>query len=331
MANVALNKSASSNMSVAPFTPNQAVDGAVSAADRWVGTVPGWLQVDLGYTYWIDQWTVKNPAVIANWDRYIMKNYKLQGSNDLANWTDISSVTGNGISTTQIPIAPTRFRYFRIYVTDGLAVNSPVSSIVEMELNEYSNPPYLSNLVPSVGSLNPAFNKQVFNYTVSAAQNVTEMYVTPSTTAAGAAITVNGQTVNNSSPSQNITLSEGITTITTRMSVNSGMLSETYTITVAKDVSPYLENLIINGAVLSEMFDPEVTSYVAYVNDGEQAVTVIPYTQTPNARVNVNGMTVNDGQPSGKIDTPVGTTMISVYVENASPRITYQIEAQRYG
>ena len=328
MGNVALNKTASSNMSVAPFTPDKAFTGVASAIDRWVGTVPGWLCVDLGYPYWINQWTIKNEAVISGWENNIMKDYRLQASNDTKQWSDISVITGNTSSTTQVPINPTRSRYFRTYITNGLRVNSGVASILDMELEEYSNPPYLSNLVVSSGTLSPVFYKQNFNYTVNVAQEVTEMYVIPTTTASNATITVNGKTVTNATQSQYITLNEGTTIISVVVAITNTTLNETYTISVTKNASPYLENIIVNGAILSEMFSPDVTSYLAYLDEDVTEVTVTPYAQTANALVSVNNMTVISGQTSNKINTGTDGMVISLYVENTSPKITYQIELQ---
>ena len=325
MGNVALNKKASSNMSVAPFTPEKAVTGISTAFDRWVGTVPGWVALDLDYPFWINQWTIKHMGIITGWESYIMKDYTLQGSDDGDNWFDVSSITGNTQVTTEKDFSPCRYQYFRTYVSKGLAVNNSVASIIEFGLEEYSNSPYLTGLTTSAGTLTPSFYKQTFDYTLSVPQNQLQITVTPTTSASNATIKVNGQTVLNSHPSQTINLDNDTTVITVVVSINNTSMKETYTITVSKNASPYIDDIIIPGATLAMKFNSNITSYDAYVDDDVPFVIVTAVARTPSAVVNINGELVMSGEASKDILLEAENNLISVYVENTTQPIFYEI------
>ncbi|WFR57580.1 cadherin-like beta sandwich domain-containing protein [Anaerocolumna sp. AGMB13025] len=329
MGNVALNKIASSNMSVAPFTPDKAVSGISAAIDRWVGTVPGFVTLDLGYPYWINQWTIKHMGCIAGWETYIMKDYTLQGSDDGENWTEVSSISDNTLVTTEMNFSPCRYQYFRTYVSKGLAVNNSVASIVEFGLEEYDDSPYLSKLTLSAGTLTPAFYKQTFTYTATVPQDQLQINVTPTTSAANATIKVNGQTVANSHVSQNINLDNDTTIITIVVTINNTNIKETYTVTVIKNPSPYIDDIIIPLASMTTNFNSNITAYEAYVDADVTGVNVTAIARTPAAVVNVNGKLLLSGESSGDINLVTGSNLISVYVEYAIQPIIYEINVIR--
>ncbi|MGB8452655.1 MAG: cadherin-like beta sandwich domain-containing protein [Anaerocolumna sp.] len=331
MGNVAFNKTTTAYFSVNPFTANKTVNGITSALNRWVGSVPGGVNVDLGNTYWIDKWIIRNLGVIAPWDsQYNMTDYKLQGSNvNLAkesDWTDICSIADNMDSETEKDFTPIRFQYFRTYVSSGLACNKLVASIIDFELYEYDNPPYLSNLTLSDVTMNPVFNKQVFDYSVQVPQSLSQISVTPTTETIGATITVNGINVSNSTSLPIILNNSGNTIITIVVYLIELNISETYTVIASKNsVSPNLSNLIVNEGYLMPDFNSKITNYEAYLDDGVTSVTITPTTVTPDEIIIVNDQKIASGQTSQPIDLSPGDNQISILVQDASPQIIYKV------
>ena len=89
----------------------------------------------------------------------------------------------------------------------------------------------LSSLVPSVGSLSPSFSAATISYKDNVPAGTPSITLTPTAADAGATIKVNGTAVTSGSASGTITLSTGITTVTTVVTAASGA-TKTYTLKV---------------------------------------------------------------------------------------------------
>jgi hypothetical protein len=109
----------------------------------------------------------------------------------------------------------------------GLAVGGTVVSTVSSNAN-------LSNLSLSAGTLTPVFASATTNYTASVSNAVSSITVTPTTSDAGATVTVNGTAVISGSPSGAIALAVGPNTITTVVTAQDAVTTKTYTTTVTR-------------------------------------------------------------------------------------------------
>lgn len=94
-------------------TPDKGFDN--NGASRWesvIGTTtPQWLQVDLGSSKAISGVTIA-------WEHASAAEYKVQGSNDAAAWTDLSTQTGgSGERIDTLTGLTGTYRYIRIYCT----------------------------------------------------------------------------------------------------------------------------------------------------------------------------------------------------------------------
>lgn len=89
------------------------------------------------------------------------------------------------------------------------------------------------DLVPSHGSLSPAFAKRTADYTVSVPNGVEKMHVTPTTSDAGATITVEGVTTKSGTAAADKALEVGVNTIKTVVTAADGA-TMTYTVTVTR-------------------------------------------------------------------------------------------------
>ncbi|OEH84151.1 hypothetical protein BHU72_12145 [Desulfuribacillus stibiiarsenatis] len=101
--------------------------------------------------------------------------------------------------------------------------------------NMLSDDATLSDLAISVGTLSPEFSKPERTFTVSVANGVTSMTVTPTVNdEENGTVTVNGVTATTGQPSNAITLNVGSNPITIIVTAEDGVTTETYTITVTR-------------------------------------------------------------------------------------------------
>jgi hypothetical protein len=99
----------------------------------------------------------------------------------------------------------------------------------------------LSNLTISSGTLNPTFSSGNLTYTTqNVGYDTSSVTVTPTTNVAGCTITVNGNAATSGQPSS-VNLDVGSNTI--NIVVTNGAASQTYTITVVRASSPYLQSV----------------------------------------------------------------------------------------
>lgn len=91
----------------------------------------------------------------------------------------------------------------------------------------------LSQLQPSQGSLSPAFNANTLTYSISVANNVTAIALTPVVAEPNATVTVNGSPVTSGSASSSVSLAVGATTIAVVVTAQDGTV-KTYNVTVTR-------------------------------------------------------------------------------------------------
>lgn len=96
----------------------------------------------------------------------------------------------------------------------------------------------LSALAVSHGTLAPAFAKGTRSYSVSVAQTVSSVKITPTAEDAAATITVNGTSVSSGAASSAIMLDGESTPINIVLTAQNGITSKTYTINVVKEQAP---------------------------------------------------------------------------------------------
>jgi hypothetical protein len=329
MGNIVLNKTATAGSSVVPYTPQKAVDGSVTPFSRWLcNATPGWLRVDPGALYMVNRWVVKHMPVAGWGPDYVISDFRLQGSNDNINWSDIDGVAGNTAAVTDRTVTPVVFRYFRVYVTRGLKNNNQMISLMEFELYQaYSS--FLTNLTISAGALTPAFNMNTFAYTATVAANVASIQVTPTAQDPQAVIKVNGAVIPSGQPAS-VNLNYGANTIT--VNVTDGTSAQkNYVVTVTRLGSANLNTLTMQaGSVnvpLAPAFDKATFAYTAKANYGTTTVTVTPTPEDSAAVVKVNGVVVPGGTPSAPINIAAGANIAVEVTATTGNKQTYTIAA----
>lgn len=191
----------------------------------------------------------------------------------------------------------------------------------------------LQGLALSPGTLAPDFDPNTLPYTVTVANNVDSVTVTPTVQDASATMTVNGQaatsgqarTIALNDPGQN-------TTITITVTGQNGN-PKTYFIAVSRGVSNNnnLQGLAISPGSLSPSFRASTTNYTVNVASSVTTVRVTPRLQDTDASMTVNGQTTNSrqtrtiqlGPPNS--NTPV---IVTVTAQNGTQK-TYTVGMSR--
>ncbi len=221
------------------------------------------------------------------------------------------SVSFSGLSATFTPTANyVGTDSFRYTVSDGKGATSNAATV------SLTTPtPDLSNLVPSGGTLWPAFSSGTTTYSVSVPFTTSSLTVTPTTVDPQATIQVAGNAVTSGAASSAIALAVGSTTISTVVTASDSSAAKTYAVTVHR-ASPSsnarLSQLALSQGTLNPVFSSGATSYTATVPGGVSAVAVTPTVEDTTATAKVNGVAVNSGSASGPIPLAVGSNSISV-------------------
>ena len=328
--NLILNKPAQASNSFEPFTPSKAVNGNFSPEDRWASSqVPVWLSVDLLSNYYISKWSARFMGDVG-WQspNYNMTDFKLQGSTDNVNWQDMDVITGNTASNIIRNTTPKFVRYLRIYITKGLNCNNDVSSIVDFQAAEVAGAPFLSNLVPNVGTLNPAFNSRNLVYSMNVENGVDSIAFTPTAVQSNMEIKVNGTVVASGTLSGQIALAIGSNSIPITVKSVDGSILTSYTIIVTRaNAAAYLKSLVVTNnrsqpVALTPPFAKETLTYTASQGSGIASVTITPTAVDSSATILVNGTLVPSGSASGAITLQTGQNTITIVVNSTT---TYNI------
>lgn len=209
-------------------------------------------------------------------------------------------------------------------------VSTYTIAVTRTEKNRSS---YLSALSLSSGSLNPGFNKELLEYSVTVENTVTSIYITPTAEDANATIRVNDKKVSSGVPSKYINLDEGANKITIKVTDDNGN-SSTYILNVSRRYGKdnvNLSSLSLTEGKLSPKFDPETYAYSAKVDRGVDKVRVKFTCQNDKAKITINDKEYVSGQESDSIKLDIGANLITVKVvaEDNKTTTTYKLSVIR--
>jgi hypothetical protein len=94
----------------------------------------------------------------------------------------------------------------------------------------------LTNLVPSVGTLNPAFNGATLTYQMSVDPTQSNMTFTPTVAESGGQVTVNGFLTKSGQASEPVSLDYGVTAVSIQAVGGDGITQKTYTVNVTRPI-----------------------------------------------------------------------------------------------
>lgn len=174
----------------------------------------------------------------------------------------------------------------------------------------------LKSLKPSTGSLSPAFDPEVTDYTITVPTGTTSIAFTPTTVDNSATVKVKKVIVASGKKSQDIKLDEGENEIPITVTTKDGDTT-VYNITVTRTEqfrSANLKSLKLTSGSLSPSFNKEVYEYTAIVDNKVSSVGVIPTAEDANATIEVNGKKLPSGATSPYISLDEGGNIINITV-----------------
>jgi autotransporter-associated beta strand protein len=142
------------------------------------------------------------------------------------------TVVASGMASGPISLSVGTTNIKTVVVSQDLSVTN--TYVVAVTRSPASTNADLSDLVPSVGALSPAFASNTLSYAISVPYATSNMTVTPTAAEPFATITVNGSGVVSGASSGSIALNVGNTIITTVVTAQNGSTTKTYTVTVTR-------------------------------------------------------------------------------------------------
>lgn len=190
---------------------------------------------------------------------------------------------------------------------------------------EKSNDARLKDIKFSQGTMSPAFNPDVTEYTVyGIADTINSVRITPTCYEGECDFSISGgKSVNG----MTVTLNQGKNTVEVEITSESGEQSLTYTFTVIRGETGYnsakLGSLSFGDYVLTPAFSPDVLEYTISVpNQVNGLINILKYAaQDENATVNVSGI---DNLVEG-----INTLTITVDSVSGDATNTYKITVNR--
>jgi autotransporter-associated beta strand protein len=181
----------------------------------------------------------------------------------------------------------------------------------------------LSNLVPSAGTLDPAFSSGTIGYTATVPYATANVTLTPTATdPVLPTITINGATVASGVASAPLPLSVGPNIITTEVVSQDSSTTIIYTLTVtrtAPSANADLSGFVPNAGTLAPVFASGTVDYTATVPFATASMRVTPTSADTLSTITVNGTTVASGSLSSAIPLGVGDTAITTVVTPEDP------------
>jgi uncharacterized protein with beta-barrel porin domain len=191
----------------------------------------------------------------------------------------------------------------------------------------------LGSLMPSEGTLSPAFSATTLSYSVSVENAIDSIQITPTVADARASVTVNGAAVASGSASGDISLAIGTTQISVVVTAQDGTTKLTYQVSVVRAAfaTADLSSLVPNVGSLDPAFGVSIYSYSLSVANTVESIAFTPTTLDAAATISINGSAVASGATSGSISLAVGTTDVSIIVtaQDGTTTKTYSVSVIR--
>ncbi|MFK3666219.1 cadherin-like beta sandwich domain-containing protein [Ochrobactrum teleogrylli] len=220
--------------------------------------------------------------------------------------------TPNGTSSASIPlVVGSNTVTTTVTAQDGTTTKSYTVNVIRAQSGNAD----LVGLVPSAGSLDPAFSPSATTYALAVPTETSSLQLTPNSADPTSTITVNGAAVASGSASSAFPLGIGNTTLTVVVIAQNGT-TRSYTVNVTRAVSAdaTLASLVPSVGSLDPAFDKETLSYSVNVENGVESISFVPTVSEPSARVSVAGSNVASGSSSAPVGLGVGANTVSIVV-----------------
>ncbi len=216
-------------------------------------------------------------------------------------------------------------------VTNADGIGNIASNVLNVPIMQSADA-NLQNLIPSAGTLAPAFDPNTISYTLNVANDVETITFTPTLSDTRGAVVINGATIPNGTATPAINLAVGSNTVTTTVTAQNGTTTKTYTVNVirAQSGNADLVGLVPSAGTLDPAFSPGNTAYSLTVPNGTSSLQLTPTSADPTATIAVNGATVPSGSASTALPLGIGTTTLTAVVtaQNGTTR-SYTVNVTR--
>jgi gliding motility-associated-like protein len=182
-------------------------------------------------------------------------------------------------------------------------------------------------------TISPTFATATTSYTSTVSNATTSIKVEAFTSSPAATISINGNAVASGVASPALPLNVGSNTITTIVTAQDGVTTDTYTITVTRlpSTNAFLTLLQISGQTISPTFATGTTSYTSTVSNATTSIKVEAFTSSSVSTVSINGNAVAPGVASPALPLNVGSNTITTIVtaQDGVTTDTYTITVTR--
>ncbi|MBB3409977.1 outer membrane autotransporter protein [Rhizobium sp. BK316] len=184
----------------------------------------------------------------------------------------------------------------------------------------------LSQLQPSQGNLSPVFNANTLTYSISVANNVTAIALTPVVSEPNATVTVNGSPVTSGSASSSVSLAVGATTIPVVVTAQDATV-KTYNVTVTRAASagPTATSRTIN-VMAGTTVAVDLTAGATGAPFTAAALTALPSPEAGSVSLDAAQMRLTfSASPSFAGAAAVGYTLSNASGTSAPATITFAV------
>ncbi|KAI7266223.1 hypothetical protein KC345_g8238 [Hortaea werneckii] len=173
----------------------------------------------------------------------------------------------------------------------------------------------LSALTLSGGVVEPVFNKNQTQYSITVAHDVSLTDITPTLEDPQATLSINGNRTDNAEP-RTVNLQVGMNSFTFLVQAEDGVTVKQYTVTVVRQASSDadLTSITLSGKPLSGGFDRSTSTYYEYLGNQVTSVNVRATTSDEEATYRINGLESAGGVP---VDLAVGPNVVTVITKAA--------------
>lgn len=218
-------------------------------------------------------------------------------------------------------------------VTDDDGNSDADTMVVTLKAPSLSNND-LAGLVPSAGTLAPAFKPLALAYSLQVAYVDSQISLTASTSDSKAEMAVNGKPVESGKPSDPVDIKVGTAQDVFKVVVTAQDGSQkTYAISVTRLPSndTRLAKLDPVGFALKPAFSPALLEYADTVASAVASVSLKPAAAHPAAKVTVNDSIVVSGASSKPVPLIVGDNLIKVEVtaQDGKTKAIYNVKVVR--
>ena len=276
-----------------------------------------------------------SPIFDANVTSYSVTYNTNQTSIDItATRADIeSSITIEGNAATSGSAVTVNLSYGVNVIEVVVIAEDETTKTYTINATRLSNIASLSGIITNQGSISPAFNQNIYAYSLSVANATTSISVSADPIDNLSQIYIDGVLTSANTLSTPIDLTIGLNPIGIRIISSDGSSTQNYRINVNRIKSGIstLSAITLSSGSLSPSFNTGTTSYTVNLSNSTTGINVTVQPTEDNASIKINDVTVTAGTASQLIPLNVGSNQIEIVVTSHSGVVqtTYTVIATR--